>query len=147
MVDLGAVCAPGSDGGSGRRLRQSTLAVMGRSGADRRLQAQQLVATYTITMPTTAKGENDAETVASVQDTFSAAGGEQLSDVLQASVSSALGSQFQVQVDAFSVPSTSPVGTTTPVANPPLSSAAPTVGPSAAHALNIAALIAAMLAL
>jgi hypothetical protein len=106
------------------------------------LQAQKLVAIYTITMPANAKGGNAAESTASIQDTFLNAGGEQMTNVLQESLSSALGSQFQVQVDAFSVPSTGPDSTTTEGLDEPRSFAAPAKALTISHAVVLAALIA-----
>jgi hypothetical protein len=131
---------------SGRRLRQSSLATAATSGANRRLQAQQLVAIYTITIPADAKGGNAAETTGSVQDTFLNVGAEQLTSTLQGSLSSTLGSQFQVQVDAFSVPSTGPVSTTTAGLDEPSSCAAPAMALTTAHAVVLAALMTKVLA-
>jgi len=110
-------------------------------GTNRRLQAQKLVAIYTITMPATAKGGNAAESTVSIQDTFLNAGGDQMTNVLQQSLSSALGNQFQVQVDAFSVPSTSPAVTSTSVGVDEPSLAAPTKALTTVHAAVLIALV------
>jgi hypothetical protein len=140
--------AKGNTGDSGRRLQKSSLATAAMRGANRRLQAQQLVATYTITIPVNAKGADAAEATATIQDTFVVEGGaEQLASTLQGSLGSALGSQLQVQVEAFSVPSTSAVTTTSATDDETLASfAAQTAALSTAQVVVLAALISRALA-
>lgn len=130
----------------GRRLQQSSLASAATSVANRRLHAQQAVATYTITMPANITGEDVAETTGSIQEVFLNTGAEQLSSALQGPLSSALGSDFQVQVEAFSVPSIGPISTTQADEDSELSFAAQAVALTTTHTVLLAGLIARALA-
>jgi len=140
--------AKGKTGDSVRRLQKSSLATAAMRGANRRLQALQMVATYTITIPVNAEGADAVEATASIQDTFVVEGGaEQLASTLQGSLSNTLGSQLQVQVEAFSVPLTSAVATTSATDDETFESfAAQTAALSTAQVVVLAALISRALA-